>query len=465
MKNKKGFTLVELLAVIAILAILVIIALPNILEMYNNARKNAFETEVKNIYSAAEKEWINDSLNGSGEKIYSHCNAGNCGKDLKLNGGRNLEYYIEFDTDGKVVKYFATNGNYQYRYIGEGLKATEINNIEFIPDIPESNKVAITSDGVDANIIEICVVDKSWDFNNVKYIQVFDGTTVANSGYPFVIFYKNPYINCIKSRCVNLTNAQSCLIAYSINSFNSNINLKLEDKTKGCYSINSLAFPKPADYTCGSSSGVCLDGETEVWVYDKKKKKKFKKKIKDVTYDDLVLAWDFDKGEYVWVKPFWIMVPFEIGRHLLLTFSDGSTLKVISDHKIFDYDEGRFVSSVNCKIGLRTFNSDGEIITLVSKKNVKAPSLACNVITEKHMNIFANGILTSRGSNNLYKIENMKFVKEERETILREELDPVDDIVYENLRLGERPINMYGSKEVTIKHLNELVIKILTHKK
>ena len=33
MKNRKGFTLVELLAVIAILALLVIIALPNILKM------------------------------------------------------------------------------------------------------------------------------------------------------------------------------------------------------------------------------------------------------------------------------------------------------------------------------------------------------------------------------------------------------------------------------------------------
>ncbi|MCI7083376.1 MAG: prepilin-type N-terminal cleavage/methylation domain-containing protein, partial [Tenericutes bacterium] len=32
--NKKGFTLVELLAVIAILAILVIIALPNVLSMF-----------------------------------------------------------------------------------------------------------------------------------------------------------------------------------------------------------------------------------------------------------------------------------------------------------------------------------------------------------------------------------------------------------------------------------------------
>ena len=43
--NKKGFTLVELLAVIAILAILVIIALPNVLSMYNEARKNTFVTE------------------------------------------------------------------------------------------------------------------------------------------------------------------------------------------------------------------------------------------------------------------------------------------------------------------------------------------------------------------------------------------------------------------------------------
>ena len=34
MKVKKGFTLVELLAVIAILAILVIIALPNVINMY-----------------------------------------------------------------------------------------------------------------------------------------------------------------------------------------------------------------------------------------------------------------------------------------------------------------------------------------------------------------------------------------------------------------------------------------------
>ena len=44
MKNKNGFTLVELLAVIAILAILVIIALPNVIKMFNNAKKSSFLT-------------------------------------------------------------------------------------------------------------------------------------------------------------------------------------------------------------------------------------------------------------------------------------------------------------------------------------------------------------------------------------------------------------------------------------
>ena len=55
MKNNNGFTLVELLAVISILAILVIIALPNVINMYTKAQKEAFLTEAKKVYSESEK--------------------------------------------------------------------------------------------------------------------------------------------------------------------------------------------------------------------------------------------------------------------------------------------------------------------------------------------------------------------------------------------------------------------------
>ena len=44
--KKRGFTLVELLAVIAILAILVIVSMPNIMEMFFSAKEDTFESEV-----------------------------------------------------------------------------------------------------------------------------------------------------------------------------------------------------------------------------------------------------------------------------------------------------------------------------------------------------------------------------------------------------------------------------------
>lgn len=56
--NKKGFTLVELLAVIAILAILVLVAVPNVLGMFNNAKKDTFATETKDMIRIAQQQYL-----------------------------------------------------------------------------------------------------------------------------------------------------------------------------------------------------------------------------------------------------------------------------------------------------------------------------------------------------------------------------------------------------------------------
>ena len=52
--NKKGFTLVELLAVIVILAIILLVAVPNILGVIEEARKDSFVSSTKMIIKAAE---------------------------------------------------------------------------------------------------------------------------------------------------------------------------------------------------------------------------------------------------------------------------------------------------------------------------------------------------------------------------------------------------------------------------
>lgn len=65
MKNKKGFTLVELLAVIVILAVLVLLAVPSVLKMMDGAKENAFEIEAENIINGAKLKYADDLLDSS----------------------------------------------------------------------------------------------------------------------------------------------------------------------------------------------------------------------------------------------------------------------------------------------------------------------------------------------------------------------------------------------------------------
>ena len=117
--KKKGFTLVELLAVIAILAILVIIALPNVLSMFNSAKKSTFVTEVQSIYKQAQTDFINDSIKSSGAKYYCSAAAGskngsskdNC-KNLNLTTTK--EYAIYMTSDGAIVYLGVKDNSFTY---------------------------------------------------------------------------------------------------------------------------------------------------------------------------------------------------------------------------------------------------------------------------------------------------------------------------------------------------------------
>ena len=132
--KKKGFTLVELLAVIAILAILVIIALPNVLSMYNEARKNTFITEVREYYKAGEQNFL---LNSGNAVTYTSLEGVTGSKTIEMTGNKNMQYYIVFDANGKCTKLLATNGTYKIE-----ATAAEIN----IEQLGETYKADETSD-------------------------------------------------------------------------------------------------------------------------------------------------------------------------------------------------------------------------------------------------------------------------------------------------------------------------------
>ena len=112
MKNKRGFTLVELLAVIAILAILVIIAMPNIMGLFKTAKKNTFFTQVKTIYNQSTEKYINEQLKGN--KITGISSEDDTALDLS---GSKISYCIKLDQLGNVAYIKVNDGTYEFESI------------------------------------------------------------------------------------------------------------------------------------------------------------------------------------------------------------------------------------------------------------------------------------------------------------------------------------------------------------
>ena len=149
MKKRMGFTLVELLAVIAILAILVIIALPNIIEMFNNAKKRFFYNEIRIVYNTAEETYIKDAFSNSGIKVYAKGEDGTkCAKELDMSDRDGFYYYISVDSSGKVNKIYIKDNNYQYVLEKEDIKKNDISFDDIKPLSEVENIIDITCDGI-----------------------------------------------------------------------------------------------------------------------------------------------------------------------------------------------------------------------------------------------------------------------------------------------------------------------------
>ncbi len=192
----------------------------------------------------------------------------------------------------------------------------------------------------------------------------------------------------------------------------------------------------------------CFTSDTYVTIWDEKKKKLRRKKAKKLTYKDKLLVWNFDKGCFEFVNALWIQKEKVADKYTLIKFSDGSKLKVVQDHAVFNYDKQMFCpicsnQAWGCPIGTRVVRDDGKIVTIVSKKVINKKVEYTNIFSKYHMNIYTSGILTSTAFNNMYKIENMKYVKDvEKKCYNRSLLDGISKEWIEGMRLEEFPDNI-----------------------
>ena len=106
MKKKKGFTLVELLAVIVILAVILVIAVPQIMSVIESARKGSIESTAKLIAEGAEREYTNRKILGKDTNI-------ECSDVSSMNSNDYGTCVITFDNAGKAKVSITGKGKFE----------------------------------------------------------------------------------------------------------------------------------------------------------------------------------------------------------------------------------------------------------------------------------------------------------------------------------------------------------------
>lgn len=163
-----------------------------------------------------------------------------------------------------------------------------------------------------------------------------------------------------------------------------------------------------ADTTVSVYSFYCLAAGTKILLANGSEKN-----IEDIGYDDQLLVWNFDEGRPGSAKPFWIKKKETAPYFWDIRFDDGTSVRACGPkgHEFFSGDRQDFVYGDELA-GHAVLKQDGKTAKCVSSSLVKEGVDMYNLMTEKHVNCFANGVLAGCSlCKNLYGIEGLRFVK------------------------------------------------------
>lgn len=298
------------------------------------------------------------------------------------------------------------------------------------------------------------------------------GSFVADIGFEFYTEYGDSKYRIVGGNSYT----QSIYIDNTRNDINMpyNITIKcVEDATKRDDVLVRMMFiaydtQNPSDFdfdyfTVQNSTYTCFCKNTKISLYNGETKL-----VQDITYNDELLVWNFDEGKYDKAKPLWIKKEEKSNYFYKVSLDNGVVINLVGAngkcHRLFNIDDQKFEYATDLV--------DKNVQTLQGSFKVKSIELVeenCdyyNIITKYHMNLFANGILTSCRYNNLYPIKNMKFDKSnitfEPRYKIHEKFKKYPDILPEyviGMRLDE---NQNINFEETSIYCNNLTLRKMT---
>ena len=383
--NKKGFTLVELLAVIAILALLVIIALPNVLSMFNNAKKDLFLTEAKNVFKESAKKYISDNMHNSNEgNIY--CKSETDSKNpLDMDIG-NTYYYIEKDSTGKTIKFVAWNSSgYVTKIVGDNVMLNDVTG----NNVSESSVKDITCNNVLTNLDVEPKLTKTYTINanasaetsnkGKLTISIASSNTTDEFNKVKYIIYKKNNTEYVKIHETVLTNkSNNFTLNYYDESFSNSKDMyyKVEAYTENNLKIGEKEF---------THLFFCFVAGTKV------KTENGFKNIEDIKIGDKVYSFNLDNNE-IELKEVLELIHSSAKDTYKMTIG-GKTVEMTSKHQVYIVDKG-WTRAYNIKIGDMMLSANGDKVKITNIEHIKydEPIDTYNLTVEDNSNYFVTDI-------------------------------------------------------------------------
>ncbi len=383
--NKKGFTLVELLAVIAILALLVIIALPNVLSMFNKAKKDTFLTEAKSIFKESASKYISDNMHNSNEgNIY--CKSETDSKNpLDMDIG-NTYYYIEKDNTGKTIKFVAWNSSgYVTKIVGDNVMLNDVTG----NNVSESSVKDITCNNVLTNLDVISKLTKTYTINanasaetsnkGKLTISIASSNTTDEFNKVKYIIYKKNNTEYVKIHETVLTNkSNNFTLNYYDESFSNSKDMyyKVEAYTENNLKIGEKEF---------THLFFCFVAGTKV------KTENGFKNIEDIKIGEKVYSFNLDNNE-IELKEVLELIHSSAKDTYKLTIG-GKTVEMTSKHQVYIVDKG-WTRAYNIKIGDMMLSASGDKVKITNIEHIKydEPIDTYNLAVEDNSNYFVTDI-------------------------------------------------------------------------
>lgn len=118
---KKGFTMVELLAVIIILGILMVLAVPQVLGQLRNIKESAFISEVQEMYRAAAQQYTINRMLDHNIKCFNSSQA----ERVIEASGEQLVYKIYINDVGSMTSAYVYSPTQRYEYYNDNITSIE----------------------------------------------------------------------------------------------------------------------------------------------------------------------------------------------------------------------------------------------------------------------------------------------------------------------------------------------------